>query len=61
MLIGHAYFILTDLAMGEAAIYLPDGHGGALRVARVLPGEWANGIYRPGARVLGQTELVPAP
>jgi len=61
VLVGHAYFTLTDLAMGEAAVYLPDGRGGSLRVARVLPGEWANGIYRPGAKVLGQAELVPAP
>jgi phosphohistidine phosphatase SixA len=61
VLVGHGAFMMTDLGMGEAAIYLPDGRGLYLRVARVQPAEWQNGIYRPGAKVEGQTELQPAP
>jgi phosphohistidine phosphatase SixA len=61
VLVGHGAYMMTDLGMGEAAIYLPDGRGGYLRVARVQPIEWQNGIYRPGAKVEGQTELLPVP
>ena len=42
---AHGVGIVQDLAMGEAAIYRPDGVGGAERVARVLPNEWMNGVY----------------
>jgi phosphohistidine phosphatase SixA len=61
VLVGHGAHMMTDLGMGEAAIYLPDGSGGYLRVARVLPDEWRAGVYRPGAKVEGQPELVPTP
>lgn len=47
VLVGHLGPLITDLAMGEAAVYAPDGIGGFTRVARVLPSEWANGVYRP--------------
>ena len=61
VLVGHGAHMVTDLGMGEAAIYLPDGSGGYLRVARVLPDEWRSGVYRPGAKVEGQPELTPMP
>jgi len=46
VIVAHGVGIVTDLDMGEAAIYQPDGAGGAVRVARVLPREWQDGIYR---------------
>jgi phosphohistidine phosphatase SixA len=61
VLVGHGAHMMTDLGMGEAAIYLPDGRGGYLRVARVLPNDWRGGVYRPGAKVEGQPELAPMP
>jgi phosphohistidine phosphatase SixA len=48
VLVGHGVGIMVDLAMGEAAIYRPDGGGGFVRVARVLPAEWITGVYPPG-------------
>jgi phosphohistidine phosphatase SixA len=48
VLVGHGVGIMADLAMGEAAIYRPDGNGGFVRVARVLPSEWITGVYPPG-------------
>lgn len=47
VLVGHLNQIATDLAMGEASVYAPDGTGGFTRVARILPDEWTNGVYRP--------------
>jgi phosphohistidine phosphatase SixA len=49
VIVAHGVGIVADLAMGEAAIYLPDGRGGAVRVARVMPNEWIGGVYRSGA------------
>jgi hypothetical protein len=48
VLVGHGVGIVADLQMGEAAIYQPDGLGSFVRVARVLPAEWMNGVYAPG-------------
>lgn len=48
VIVAHGVGIVADLAQGEAAIYRPDGRGGAVRVARVLPDEWMGGVYRPG-------------
>jgi phosphohistidine phosphatase SixA len=48
VLVGHGVGIVADLAMGEAAIYAPDGTGRFVRVARVLPSEWMSGVYPPG-------------
>jgi hypothetical protein len=50
VIVAHGVGIVTDLGQGEAAIYKPDGRGGAVRVARVMPDEWMSGIFRPGAR-----------
>lgn len=49
VIVGHGVGIVADLAQGEAAIYKPDGQGGTVRVARVLPDEWIGGGYPPGA------------
>ena len=49
VIVAHGVGIVADLAQGEAAIYKPDGQGGTVRVARVLPGEWIGGVYPPGA------------
>jgi hypothetical protein len=51
---------MTDLAMGEAAVYAPDGRGGYARVGRVLPGEWTNDAYRSGEQAPGAPGLVPS-
>jgi broad specificity phosphatase PhoE len=48
VIVAHGVGIVTDLAQGEAAIYKPDGQGGSVRVARVLPDEWMGGVYPPG-------------
>lgn len=43
-IIGHAGFVcanLDQLAMGEGAIFKPDGSGGSTFIARVLPAAWA--------------------
>lgn len=48
VLVTHGVGIIADLQMGEAAIYQPDGMGGFVRVARVLPSEWMSGVYRSG-------------
>jgi hypothetical protein len=48
VIVAHGVGIVADLGQGEAAIYRPDGRGGAVRVARVLPDEWIGGVYRPG-------------
>jgi phosphohistidine phosphatase SixA len=45
VLIGHGVGIMADLQQGEAGIYRPDGRGGFERIARVLPSEWARGVY----------------
>lgn len=50
VIVAHGVGIVTDLGQGEAAIYKPDGRGGAVRVARVMPDEWMGGAYRPGTR-----------
>lgn len=55
VIIAHGVGIVADLAQGEAAIYRPDGRGGAVRVARVLPDEWMGGVYRPGGRPDGSS------
>jgi phosphohistidine phosphatase SixA len=47
VLVGHLGHMIADLAMGEASVYAPDGTGGFTRVARILPSEWTNGVYRP--------------
>jgi hypothetical protein len=42
-IIGHTGFtcgVLGSLAWGEAAIYKPDGAGGARLIARVESGAW---------------------
>lgn len=49
VLIGHLGHVITDLAMGEASVYAPDGAGGFTRVARILPSEWTNGVFRPSS------------
>lgn len=46
VLVGHGAHMMADLQMGEAAIYAPDGAGSFTRIARVLPEEWPNGVYR---------------
>ncbi|MDX2166094.1 MAG: hypothetical protein SF182_03495 [Deltaproteobacteria bacterium] len=51
-LIGHAGFfspcpVLSQLAMGEAAVFKPDGNGGAEEITRVTFDEWAS-LYPPG-------------
>jgi phosphohistidine phosphatase SixA len=48
VIVAHGTSIMADLAQGEAAIYLPDGQGGAVRLARVLPSEWMAPVYAPG-------------
>jgi phosphohistidine phosphatase SixA len=48
VIVAHGVGIVADLGQGEAAIYQPDGRGGTVRVARVLPDEWMSGVYRPG-------------
>jgi phosphohistidine phosphatase SixA len=48
VIVAHGVGIVADLGQGEAAIYRPDGRGGTVRVARVLPDEWMSGVYRPG-------------
>jgi hypothetical protein len=40
-IVGHLYPECMDLAMGEAAIYQPDGSGGFALVDKVLASEWA--------------------
>jgi hypothetical protein len=50
VIVAHGVGIVADLAMGEAAIYKPDGKSGAMRLARVMPGEWAGGLYRGDLR-----------
>lgn len=58
VIVAHGVGIVADLGQGEAAIYKPDGIGGAVRVARVLPDEWLGGVYRPGGpRSGGSTDL----
>lgn len=61
VLVGHGAFMMTDLAMGEAAVYAPDGNGGAVRVARILPHEWMNDTYRSGVAPLDAPRLAPNP
>jgi phosphohistidine phosphatase SixA len=61
VLVGHGAFMMTDLNMGEAAVYAPDGNGGATRVARILPDEWANEAYRPGTASPDAPRLAPNP
>ena len=48
VLVGHTQDLNADLAQGEAAIYRPDGQGGFVRVARVLPSEWMLDVYPSG-------------
>jgi len=48
VIVAHGVGIVTDLAQGEAGIYKPDGRGGTVRVARVLPSEWMGGVYPTG-------------
>ncbi|MGH2600565.1 MAG: hypothetical protein ACRDJ9_14415 [Dehalococcoidia bacterium] len=55
VIVAHGVGIMADLAMGEAAIYKPDGEGGASRLARVMPGEWAGGLYRKDLRGIDQS------
>jgi hypothetical protein len=52
VIIAHGVGIVADLAQGEAAIYKPDGRGGTMRVAHVMPEEWVVGVYRADARSL---------
>jgi hypothetical protein len=43
-IVGHGGFVcavLDQLAMGEGAIFKPDGAGGSTFVARELPDGWA--------------------
>jgi len=60
VLVGHAAFMMTDLGMGEAAVWAPGGCG-FVRVARILPDEWTNHAYRPGGVPLGTPQLAPSP
>jgi broad specificity phosphatase PhoE len=53
VIVAHGVGIVADLAQGEAAIYRPDGRGGTVRVARVMPDEWMSGVYRPGGARTG--------
>ncbi|MGD9894460.1 MAG: histidine phosphatase family protein [Dehalococcoidia bacterium] len=53
VIVAHGVGIVADLAQGEAAIYQPDGRGGTVRVARVMPDEWTSGAYRPGGARTG--------
>jgi len=48
VIVAHGVGIVADLAQGEAAISRPDGEGGTVRVARVLPDEWIGGLYPSG-------------
>lgn len=48
VLVGHGVYVVTDIAQGEAAIYRPDGVGGTIRVARILPSEWNLPVYPGG-------------
>jgi phosphohistidine phosphatase SixA len=55
-LIGHAGFsppcpVLSQLAMGEAAIFKPDGSGNTEEITRVTFDEWAS-LYPPGPSAL---------
>jgi phosphohistidine phosphatase SixA len=50
VIVAHGVGIVADLGQGEAAIYRPDGRGGTVRVARVMPDEWMGGVYRPGGQ-----------
>ncbi|MGD9893922.1 MAG: hypothetical protein AB7R89_28030 [Dehalococcoidia bacterium] len=61
ILVGHGSFMMTDLAMGEAAVYAPDGNGGTTRIARILPDEWANEAYRSGTPSPDAPRLAPNP
>lgn len=56
VIVAHGVGIVTDLEMGEAAVYRPDGVGGSVRVARVLPREWAGGVFRADRRGLDTAE-----
>lgn len=54
--VGHAGFsppcpVLGQLAMGEAAIFKPDGAGGTEEITRVTFDEWAT-LYPPGPSAL---------
>lgn len=48
VLVGHGVYLVTDIAQGEAAVYRPDGIGGTIRVARILPSEWNLTVYPSG-------------
>jgi phosphohistidine phosphatase SixA len=61
VLVGHGSFMMTDLKMGEAAIYAPDGNGGANRIARILPDEWTNNAFRSGIASPDAPRLAPNP
>jgi phosphohistidine phosphatase SixA len=61
VLVGHGAFMMTDLGMGEAAVYAPDGNGGATRIARILPDEWQNNAYRSGTAPPDAPRLAPNP
>lgn len=61
VLIGHGSFVMTDLMMGEAAVYAPDGAGGANRIARILPDEWMNEAFRSGIASPDAPRLTPGP
>jgi phosphohistidine phosphatase SixA len=56
VIVAHGVGIVADLDMGEAAIYRPDGRGGAMRVARVLPREWMGGSYRADRRAVDSAQ-----
>ena len=57
VIVAHGVGVVADLGQGEAAIYRPDGRGGTVRVARVMPDEWMGGVYRPGgARTTNQPQ-----
>lgn len=61
VLVGHGTMMMTDLGMGEAAVYAPDGGGGFTRVARILPDEWQNEAYRPGSTSSDAPRVAPNP
>jgi phosphohistidine phosphatase SixA len=61
VLVGHGTQLMTDLGMGEAAVYAPDGSGGFTRVARILPEEWQNEVYRSGGVSSDAPRVAPNP
>lgn len=46
ILVSHVSSVVPDQAMGEGAVFQPDGNGGYRPVARIMPNEWESGMYR---------------